>query len=286
MDLGTIAAVISILGAGKSAYDFITGTTVSKKLLRLFERSQRLDKHIFYQSTQEVRDATLSRQRLVTDLAKIRSVAEPVQKALNAEVLLSTPIFSPMRLKKAFEWNPEEVLFGITPLRGDDLPGVYLKDPTLVPVTFSRWGQEFIGFLKVGYARDYLDLEYKPQFRNQGEIVVPTKSLLKDKVWAGRIKRDVNLKGVILDSGALKAIQQGANLLPIGIVSVVGRFKRGSQIHILDSNGIPVAKGVSVYSSREIERIKGCHSRLIETILGTYRGPSVVHAESITEDRA
>ncbi len=92
-------------------------------------------------------------------------------------------------------------------------------------------------------------------------------------------KKKVSLtQGLIIDKGAIEAIQRGANLYPIGILETVGSFDSGYPIGIYDKNRIKVAEGTALYSSSDIERIKGRHSSAITKILGfgVYTGESVV----------
>ena len=87
--------------------------------------------------------------------------------------------------------------------------------------------------------------------------------------------------GVFVDKGALEAVQSGANLLPVGIVGTLGFFDSGSLIALIDERGTRVAEGITIYSSYEIQRIKGQHSSAIFGILGTYRGDSVIRQKTM-----
>ncbi len=79
-----------------------------------------------------------------------------------------------------------------------------------------------------------------------------------------------------IDRGARDAlIDRGKSLLPAGIVSVEGAFGLGEAVTIKDPGGHDVARGLTNYTSEEIERIKGCQSGDIEGILG-YKDYDVV----------
>jgi glutamate 5-kinase len=79
-----------------------------------------------------------------------------------------------------------------------------------------------------------------------------------------------------IDRGARDAlIDRGKSLLPAGIVSVEGAFGLGEAVTIKDPAGRDVARGLTNYTSEEIERIKGCQSGDIEGILG-YKDYDVV----------
>ncbi len=77
-------------------------------------------------------------------------------------------------------------------------------------------------------------------------------------------------KGVIvIDDGAKKALlENGKSLLPSGIIKTIGKFESGDIVEIRDTEGNTIGKGISYYSSFEIEKIMGKHTSLIEEILG------------------
>ena len=84
-----------------------------------------------------------------------------------------------------------------------------------------------------------------------------------------------------LDDGAAAALLNGKSLLPVGLVEVVGRFRRGDAVMLVGSDGGELGRGLAAYSSEEATAIKGCHSGQIEAILG-YRGRSVmVHRDDM-----
>jgi glutamate 5-kinase len=84
-----------------------------------------------------------------------------------------------------------------------------------------------------------------------------------------------------LDGGAVAALIQGKSLLPVGVVEVVGNFRRGDVVTLVDSAGNELGRGLAEYSGEEAARIAGCHSEQIEEQLG-YRGRSVmVHRDEL-----
>ena len=79
-----------------------------------------------------------------------------------------------------------------------------------------------------------------------------------------------------IDQGARDAlVDRGKSLLPAGIVSVEGAFGLVEAVTIKDPAGHDVARGLTNYTSEEIDRIKGCQSGDIEGILG-YKDYDVV----------
>jgi glutamate 5-kinase len=86
---------------------------------------------------------------------------------------------------------------------------------------------------------------------------------------------------VTVDDGAAKALRGGRSLLPAGIVSIEGRFKRGDAIMVRDKGGRELARGLSAYSAEDATLIKGRKSAEIEAILG-YRGrDELIHRDDL-----
>jgi len=84
-----------------------------------------------------------------------------------------------------------------------------------------------------------------------------------------------------LDEGAANALNDDKSLLPVGVVEVVGNFRRGDVVTLVDAQGNELGRGLAEYSSEEATRLAGCHSGQIEERLG-YRGRSVmVHRDEL-----
>jgi len=84
-----------------------------------------------------------------------------------------------------------------------------------------------------------------------------------------------------LDDGAVSALNGGKSLLPVGVTEVVGNFRRGDVVTLVDAQGNELGRGLAEYSSDEATRLAGCHSEQIEERLG-YRGRSVmVHRDEL-----
>jgi glutamate 5-kinase len=101
------------------------------------------------------------------------------------------------------------------------------------------------------------------------------------KKW---IISSVSPKGeLIIDEGAKKALKNGKSLLAAGIKKVTGKFNKGDHIKILDKTNKECARGLCSFSSNEIEKILGRHSREIEKILGYTAKSEVVHKDDMVE---
>ena len=68
-----------------------------------------------------------------------------------------------------------------------------------------------------------------------------------------------------------------------GIKRVNGDFKKGDHIKILDNNRKEFARGLSSFSSNEINKILGCHSNEIKKILGYISKSEVVHKDDMVK---
>jgi len=85
----------------------------------------------------------------------------------------------------------------------------------------------------------------------------------------GRIKVDAGAKAAL--------VAKGGSLLPSGIIGVEGTFMPGDTVSIADSRGVEFARGITNYSSVEIEKIKGLHTGDIEHVLGHKEYDEVVY---------
>ncbi|MBD2346625.1 glutamate 5-kinase [Anabaena subtropica] len=85
-----------------------------------------------------------------------------------------------------------------------------------------------------------------------------------------------------LDSGAIAAIvQAGKSLLAAGIKTVGGEFEPQDAVQLLDTQGNEIARGLVNYSSNDLEKICGCHSKEIPTILGYIGAETVIHRDNL-----
>ena len=86
-----------------------------------------------------------------------------------------------------------------------------------------------------------------------------------------------------VDAGAARALsEEGASLLPKGVLGVQGGFQRGDMVEIIthDSSRC-IARGITQYGAAELNRIQGCHTREIEELLGYSYGDSVIHRDDL-----
>ena len=88
---------------------------------------------------------------------------------------------------------------------------------------------------------------------------------------------------VIIDQGAIKAINNGKSLLPAGIKKINGSFEKGDHILVKDQNDNECARGLTSFSSIEIEKIKGSHSSKIKNILGYSSREEIIHKDDLVK---
>lgn len=99
------------------------------------------------------------------------------------------------------------------------------------------------------------------------------------KQWiAGTLKPAGEL---IVDDGAARALRRGKSLLPAGVTAIVGEFERGDALLIRDSTGAELARGLSAYSSRDAERLRGRQSHEIEALLGFRGRDELIHRDDL-----
>jgi len=85
-----------------------------------------------------------------------------------------------------------------------------------------------------------------------------------------------------LDPGAVTAICQGGkSLLAAGITKIEGDFDSSEAVQLCDNHGSEVARGLVKYSSTELQKILGCQSEEIPTILGYEAAKEVIHRDDL-----
>ncbi len=104
-------------------------------------------------------------------------------------------------------------------------------------------------------------------------------SLDAKKKW---IIGSLNSSGTIkIDGGASKALLNGKSLLAAGVTEINGSFNKGENVIVVDQNNNQLARGLSSFSSDEINKIKGKHSKEIEKILGYLSKTEIIHKDDM-----
>ena len=94
----------------------------------------------------------------------------------------------------------------------------------------------------------------------------------------GKIKGEI-----IIDDGAVAALEKGKSLLAAGIKKVNGNFNKGDHIKVLNKDLKEYARGLSSFSSDEIRKIQGLHSNKIKDTLGYVSKSEVIHKDDMVE---
>lgn len=113
-----------------------------------------------------------------------------------------------------------------------------------------------------------------------GTLFLPERKLARKKWWTAFAFKP---KGVLwIDEGAEKAVvHNGKSLLPSGIVRTDGAFTSGECIEMKNARGIVIARGITNYSSSDVEKIKGLKSADIEKKLGYKYTEEIIHRDNM-----
>jgi len=113
-----------------------------------------------------------------------------------------------------------------------------------------------------------------------GTLFLPKVKIARNKWWtafAYKIKGNIDI-----DEGAVKAIvERGKSLLPSGIIQIDGDFSRGDCVGLRGINGKVIARGITNYSSSDIDKIKGIKSVDIEKKLGYKYTDEIIHRDNM-----
>ncbi len=88
--------------------------------------------------------------------------------------------------------------------------------------------------------------------------------------------------GIVVDDGGREALlHKGKSLLPGGIVRVEGTFKAGDCVNCSDNKGSVFARGLTKYSSVDVDKIKGLKTSQIASVLGHKDYDEVIHRDDL-----
>jgi glutamate 5-kinase len=88
--------------------------------------------------------------------------------------------------------------------------------------------------------------------------------------------------GIVVDDGGREAlVNKGKSLLPGGVVRIEGTFKAGDCVNCSDSRGNVFARGLTKYSSSDVEKIKGLKTSQIVSVLGHKDYDEVIHRDDL-----
>ena len=116
-----------------------------------------------------------------------------------------------------------------------------------------------------------------------GTFFRPASSKLEArKRWMLSRVADGHWGEVVVDDGAVTALRNnGVSLLPAGVRTVSGEFKRGDIVYVVGFARQRVACGIANYTSADIRRISGLQSNRITDTLGYQYGEEIIHRNNL-----
>ena len=100
------------------------------------------------------------------------------------------------------------------------------------------------------------------------------------KLWIGLA--EIPRGSITLDAGACRAVvEQGASILPVGIVRVEGEFERGDVVNVLSPDGVLLGRGVVRYDSDEMVRVRGLRLDIIARFMPEKDGVPAIHRDEL-----
>jgi glutamate 5-kinase len=111
-------------------------------------------------------------------------------------------------------------------------------------------------------------------------LLAATPKLAARKQW---MAAHLQMRGaVIVDDGAVAKLRdEGKSLLPVGMVDVLGDFRRGDVVAVRNIAGVEIARGLANYSSAEGRLIVRKPSAEIERALGYASEPEMIHRDNL-----
>lgn len=100
------------------------------------------------------------------------------------------------------------------------------------------------------------------------------------KRWIGAAARCAGR--LLVDGGAASALtERGSSLLAVGVTQVIGEFSKGDVVAIQNVQGQEIARGLTNYSSDELQKIAGVKADRIADLLGHCPYTEVVHRDNL-----
>jgi glutamate 5-kinase len=114
-----------------------------------------------------------------------------------------------------------------------------------------------------------------------GTVFTPGEgSLGARKLWIALGRRPAG--DVVVDDGAKTAmLERQTSLLPAGVVSVSGEFVAGDAVVLKDGSGLVLGRGLSEFSSADLDLVKGMKTSAIAERFPHLAGKEVVHRDRL-----
>ncbi|RDD30551.1 hypothetical protein CR161_07390 [Prosthecochloris sp. ZM] len=126
------------------------------------------------------------------------------------------------------------------------------------------------------------------RYKNKIEDIKRTSNVSRFSLFRKVIFSELQFNGkMIIDKGAQRAISKPwVNLLPAGVLSVLGAFSAGSITGIYNENEDLIGVGVVEYSSEDLKKIIGHSSSQFQELIGYYHTSCAVKAEFLKRFRS
>ncbi len=100
------------------------------------------------------------------------------------------------------------------------------------------------------------------------------------KLWIGMA--DMPRGTIIVDDGAREAlVERGASLLPAGIRATEGVYAAGDVVNVVAGDGSLLGRGVTRYSSDEVEKIRGLRTDVIARFIPDRADQPCIHRDEL-----
>lgn len=119
--------------------------------------------------------------------------------------------------------------------------------------------------------------------KDTGTLILPRATVRASsrKLWIAHARQPHGT--ITVDDGAKKVLLEGGkSLLPAGIVGASGAFRKGDAVSICDRRGRVFARGITSWTSEQVERGKGRKSAEVRAILGEDIPAEMVHRDNLT----
>jgi glutamate 5-kinase len=117
---------------------------------------------------------------------------------------------------------------------------------------------------------------------NIGTFFVPqtSKKVRGVKKW---IAFGIRTKGsIVIDRGAEDAIvNKGRSILPVGVIEINGKFSRGDTLKVYSLDSKLIAKGISSFSSEDINKVKGKNKNQILEEMDSSMCCEIIHRDNL-----
>jgi glutamate 5-kinase len=113
-----------------------------------------------------------------------------------------------------------------------------------------------------------------------GTLFIPARGKRSSRSrWIGSVRTNGT---IVVDDGAVTAlVEKNKSLLAAGIVRVEGDFARGDACAIATKDGKVIGRGLSNYSSEDVEKIRGKKTSEVRAIMAERAYDEVMHRDNL-----